>query len=72
MSVEENRAEESFDLVERRIPAGRWHASLGPKLSYRIETREDRLPADTIVRIAIEVRGLRERIDREVTRLRRG
>jgi hypothetical protein len=43
-----------------------------PKLAYRIETREDRLPAEAVVRIAIDVRGLRERVDREVARLRRG
>jgi hypothetical protein len=44
----------------------------GEKLAYRIETRESRLPADTVVRIAIDVRRLRARVDREVGRLRRG
>jgi hypothetical protein len=36
-----------------------------------IETREDRLPAEAVVRLAIDVRGLRYRIGREVVRLRR-
>ena len=45
-------------------------ASLGPKLAYRIETREDRL-ADAVARVVGRVGGLRERIDREVARLRR-
>jgi len=69
-SVEENRAEDNFDLVERRIsdwPKAGSQASLGPKLAYRIETREDRV-ADAVVRVAIDVRRLRERIDR-ATRL---
>jgi hypothetical protein len=42
----------------------------GPKLVYRIEAREDRL-ADAVVRIAVDVEGLRDRIDHEVVRLRR-
>ena len=42
--------------------------SRGEKLAYRIETREDRLPADTVVRIVLDVRRLRARIDREVGR----
>jgi DNA-binding transcriptional MerR regulator len=46
--------------------------SRGEKGPYRIETREDRLAADTVVRIAIDVRRLRDRLDREVGRLRRG
>jgi hypothetical protein len=37
-------------------------ASLGPKLVYRIEAREDRL-ADAVVRIAVEVAGLRDRVE---------
>lgn len=40
--------------------------SRGKKGTYRIETREDRLPADTVVRIVIDVRRLRDRVDREV------
>ena len=42
------------------------------KLAYRVETREDRLPADEVVRVAVNVRGLRDRIDHEVARLQRG
>ena len=48
------------------------YISCGGKLTYRIETREDRLPADTMVRLAIDMRRLRDRVDREVGRLRRG
>jgi hypothetical protein len=43
----------------------------GSKLAYRIETREDRVPGDAVVRIAVDMAGLRERVDREVARLRR-
>jgi hypothetical protein len=42
------------------------YISRGEKGTYRIETREDRLPADAVVRIAIDVRRLRDRVDREV------
>ena len=73
-SVGENRAEDNFDLVERRIrlAEGRKPSEPGAKLAYRIEAREDRLQADAVVRVAIDVRGLRDRIDREVAKLRRG
>jgi hypothetical protein len=40
--------------------------SRGEKLAYRIETRESRLPPDTVVRIAIDVRRLLARIDRKL------
>ncbi len=40
--------------------------SHGEKGTYRIEVRADRLPSDTLVRIAIDVRRLRAGIDREV------
>lgn len=40
--------------------------SCGEKLTYRIETREERLPAETVVRIVLDVRRLRDRVDREV------
>ena len=46
--------------------------SRGEKGAYRIETRESRVPADTMVRLAIDMRRLRDRVDREVGRLRRG
>jgi hypothetical protein len=39
-------------------------------MAYRIETREDRVPADVVVRVAVDVAGLRAGIDREVTKLR--
>jgi hypothetical protein len=41
----------------------------GEKGTYRIETRESRLPTDTVIRIAINVRRLRERVDRKVGRV---
>jgi hypothetical protein len=44
------------------------YISRGEKGTYRIETREDRLPADTVVRLAIDVRRLLVRVDREVGR----
>jgi hypothetical protein len=43
----------------------------GEKLSYRIETRQDRIPANTVVRLVIDVAGLRERIEQRVRRGRR-
>jgi hypothetical protein len=50
------------------IPTGRWQEAKrarGPKLPYRIETREDRAPADAVVRVAVDVRGARGTIDRD-------
>jgi hypothetical protein len=44
--------------------------SRSAKLAYRIETRENRLPAGAVVRLAVDVAGLRDRIDREVAKLR--
>jgi len=41
------------------------------KLAYRIETREDRLPADVVVRFKVDVAGLRAGIERGVSRLSR-
>jgi hypothetical protein len=65
------------EAVRKKFPdglrdIGMLYVCRGPKLAYRIETREDRLPADTVVRLAIDVRRLRAEIDREVGRLRRG
>ena len=57
--MEENRTEDKFDHLRR------------PKLAYRIEACEHRLPADAVVRIAVDVRELRERIDGEVARRHR-
>jgi hypothetical protein len=45
------------------------YATRGEKLTYRIETRQDRIPANVIVRLVIDVAGLRKRIEE---RLRRG
>jgi hypothetical protein len=42
------------------------------KGTYRIETREDRVPADSVVHLAIDVRRLRAGVDREARRMRRG
>jgi hypothetical protein len=43
----------------------------GPKLTYRIEHREDHLPADSVVRVSIAVIRLRRKVDQAVRRLRR-
>jgi hypothetical protein len=42
--------------------------SRGPKLAYRIETREDRVPADAVVRFTVDVEELRVSVDRKVVR----
>ena len=42
----------------------------GPKLTYRIELREDRLPADSVVRLSVGVATLRRKVDQAVKRLR--
>ena len=64
------------EAVRKRFPdglggVGVLYASRGPKLTYRIETRENRL-ADAVVRFTIDLQRLRARTDREVGRLRRG
>jgi hypothetical protein len=41
------------------------------KLGYRIETRENRLPVDTVVRLTINVRALRATVDLGVRKLRK-
>jgi hypothetical protein len=48
------------------------HVTRGEKLIYRIETREDRLPADSVVRLSIDVPRLRRKVDLAVKRLGRG
>ena len=48
------------------------HIIRGPNLTYRIEVREDRLPADSVVRLSIDVARLRRKIDQAVRRLGRG
>jgi hypothetical protein len=43
------------------IPTGRRQEAKrarGPKLPYRIETREDRAPADAVVRVAVDAHSL--------------
>jgi hypothetical protein len=45
------------------------YVTRGDKLNYRIETRQDRIPANTVVRLVIDVAAMRERIEE---RLRRG
>ena len=40
------------------------------RLAYRVEVREDRLPAEAVVRVTVEVGELRRRVDREVGKLR--
>ncbi len=48
------------------------HVARGEKLTYRIELREDRLPADSVVRLSIGVSRLRRKVDQAVRRLRQG
>jgi hypothetical protein len=43
----------------------------GEKLTNRIETRQDRIPANTVVRLVIDVASLRIRIDDRVRRGRK-
>ena len=48
------------------------YISRSPNLTYRIERREDRLPADSVIRLSIDVARLRRKVDQAVRRLRRG
>jgi hypothetical protein len=48
------------------------HVTRGEKLTYRIETREDRLPADAVVQLSIDVPRLRRKVDQAVKRLGQG
>jgi hypothetical protein len=48
------------------------HVIRGPNLTYRIELREDRLPADSVVRLSVDVARLRRRVDQAVKKLLRG
>jgi hypothetical protein len=45
------------------------YVSRGPNTAYRIETREDRLPADSVVRVAIKIAKLRNKINQHVKKL---
>jgi len=40
------------------------------KLVFRIETNPERLPVDALVKLQVDVKSLRERIDQEVERLK--
>jgi hypothetical protein len=48
------------------------YVARGANLTYRIETREDRLPAHSVVRLSIDVTRLRRKVDQAVRRLQRG
>jgi hypothetical protein len=50
---------------------GTLYATRGEKLTYRIETRPDRVPANTVVRLVIDVAALRERIGERLKRSRK-
>jgi len=63
------------EAVKAKFPSGlgaveTLFVSRGPKLAYRIETWEERVPADAVVRIVIDVQGIRALVDREVAKLR--
>jgi DNA-binding transcriptional MerR regulator len=47
---------------------GTLYVARGANLTYRIETREDRLPTSSIVRLAIKTGKLREQIDQRTRR----
>jgi hypothetical protein len=62
------------DSIRAKFPNGlgtveTLFVSRGPKLACRIETREERVPGDAIVRLTIDVQGIRASVDREVARL---
>lgn len=64
-----------IEAVKAKFPSGlgavdTLYVSRGPKLAYRIETREDRVPGDAIVGLVIDVSAIRAGIDREVAKLR--
>jgi hypothetical protein len=58
-----------IEAVRMKLPNGlggvdTLYVSRGPKLGYRIETRENRVPEDAIVRITINMSSLRDRIEK--------
>jgi hypothetical protein len=61
----------------RQVDRRKWAGTLvcfflhGPKLAYRVETREGRLPADAVVSFSIDVQGLRTGINRDMAKLHR-
>lgn len=48
------------------------YVARGANRAYRIEPREDRLPADSVIRLSIDVARLRRKVDQAVRRLGRG
>jgi hypothetical protein len=48
--------------------AGTLYVTRGERLAYRIETRQDRIPANAVVRIVVDVPALRTGIDEGVRR----
>jgi hypothetical protein len=63
-----------ISILQAKFPDGlaevaTLYAARGPHLTYRIESREDRLPADVVVRFVVDVRRLRNRIDQQVKKL---
>lgn len=45
------------------------YVARGPNLTYRIETREDRLPTQSVIRFTIKIGKLRDQIDQRVRKL---
>lgn len=43
--------------------------SRGPKLTYRIESRERRLPGDAVVRLTVDVQAIRDNVGLAVKKL---
>jgi hypothetical protein len=70
LSVYSGGGQSDTRTPERRLGDVDLFISRSAKLAYRIETRQDRLPPDVVVRAAVDVAGLRAGIDREVTKLR--
>jgi len=65
-----------LEAVKAKFPdglaqAGALYVTRGERLGYRIETRQDRIPVGAVVRIIVDVQALREKIERDVVRLRR-
>jgi hypothetical protein len=63
-----------IEAVREKFPSGlnavdTLFASRGPKLAYRIESKKDRVSAEAVVRIVIDLLGLRACVDRAVTKL---
>jgi len=49
----------------------RLYLTRGEKLSYRIETRQDRIPANTVVALVVDLSTLRNRIEERLRRSRK-